>query len=265
MFSERLCELLADEALAETETREAERRALDVCLEKLPARQRQWLSAAYQPGVKFREVAQTSGKSVEREQHLPVGHRGIPLHPGAWGGDFSRITGREQGIVPKDGRHMLRFLRSDFEGEVSQWSYRGNVFQVVDLRPWNDLFRDGRARVELTAGFNAVPSQADEEFRFGAQLFALEKPPEEIGASFSSTWLYQQQVAASGQRSVWADDDPATWQVVDTELKIPPQTQFLVVHVEVARIRPARSAQPVEFAGHYVDAVELVLHTERNP
>ena len=199
------------------------------------------------------------------EQHLPVGHRGIPLHPGVWGGDFSRITGPEQGIVPKDGRHMLRFLRSDFEGEVSQWSYRGNVFQVVDLRPWNDLFREGRARVELTAGFNAVPSQADEEFRFGAQLFALEKPPEEIGASFSSTWLYQQQVAASGQRSVRADDDPATWQLVDTELKIPPQTQFLVVHVEVARIRPARSAQPVEFAGHYVDAVELVLHTERNP
>jgi RNA polymerase sigma-70 factor (ECF subfamily) len=65
VFSEQLCELLADEALAETETREAERRALDLCLEKLPTRQRQWLAAAYQPGVKFREVAQTSGKSVE--------------------------------------------------------------------------------------------------------------------------------------------------------------------------------------------------------
>jgi RNA polymerase sigma-70 factor (ECF subfamily) len=65
VFSEQLCELLADEALAETETREAERRALDLCLEKLPTRQWQWLAAAYQPGVKFREVAQTSGKSVE--------------------------------------------------------------------------------------------------------------------------------------------------------------------------------------------------------
>lgn len=65
VFSEQLCELLADEALAETETREAERLALDLCLEKLPTRQRQWLAAAYQPGVKFREVAQTSGKSVE--------------------------------------------------------------------------------------------------------------------------------------------------------------------------------------------------------
>jgi RNA polymerase sigma-70 factor (ECF subfamily) len=79
VFGERLCELLADEALAETERREAERRALDVCLQKLPARQRQWVSAAYQPGIKFREVAQTSGKSVEAFYKMLQRLRGLLL------------------------------------------------------------------------------------------------------------------------------------------------------------------------------------------
>jgi RNA polymerase sigma-70 factor (ECF subfamily) len=71
VFSEQLGELLADEA-----------RALDLCLEKLPARQRQWLAAAYQPGVKFREVAQTSGQ----ERRMPRGtSRGPSRHSVAAG------------------------------------------------------------------------------------------------------------------------------------------------------------------------------------
>ena len=53
------------------------------------------------------------------------------------------------------------------------------------------------------------------------------------------------------------------WRKVTTELRLPPQTQFLVVHVEVARSQLSR--EPIEFAGHYVDAMELVLHTERKP
>ncbi|MCY2994872.1 MAG: hypothetical protein NTY19_44475 [Planctomycetota bacterium] len=199
------------------------------------------------------------------EQQLPVGHRGIPLQSGAWGGDFARITGREQGIVPKDGQHMLRFLRSNFEGEVSELSYVGNMYQVIDLRPWKDAFAEGQTRVELTAWFNAVPGEANFKFRFGAQLFALEESPEELSTPSSSGWLTRNNVAFSAHRNVLADDDPVTWQRVTTELRLPPQTQFLVMHVEVARMPPSRKPQPVEFAGHYVDAVELVLHTERKP
>jgi hypothetical protein len=197
------------------------------------------------------------------EEQLPMGHRGIPLQPGAWGGDFARITGREQGIVPKDGQHMLRFLRSNFEGEVSELSYVGNMYQVVDLRPWKDAFANGQTRVELTAWFNAVPGEANSKFRFGAQLFALEESAAELSTPSSSGWLTRNNVAFSGHRNVWADDDPATWQRVTTELRLPPQTQFLVVHVEVARSQLSR--EPIEFAGHYVDAMELVLHTERKP
>jgi hypothetical protein len=48
-----------------------------------------------------------------------------------------------------------------------------------------------------------------------------------------------------------------------TEFRLPPQTHFLVVHVEVARSQLSR--EPIEFAGHYVDAMELVLNTERKP
>jgi hypothetical protein len=197
------------------------------------------------------------------EEQFFVGHRGIPSQPGDWGGDFARITGREQGIVPKDGQHMLRFLRSNFEGEVSELSYVGNMYQVVDLRPWKDAFANGQTRVELTAWFNAVPGEANSKFRFGAQLFALEDSPVDLSTPSSSGWLTPNNVAFSGHRNVWADDDSATWQRVTTELRLPPQTQFLLVHVEVARSQLSRES--IEFAGHYVDAMELVLNTERKP
>jgi RNA polymerase sigma-70 factor (ECF subfamily) len=65
VFSDELCDLLAQEAIADTEILEAQRRALDACLGKLPEQKRQWLAAAYQPGANFREVAQQSGKTVE--------------------------------------------------------------------------------------------------------------------------------------------------------------------------------------------------------
>jgi len=67
VFSESLLDLLADEAVnsAEMDMLAAQRRALELCLKKLPDQQRKWLLAAYQPGVKIREVAQKSGKSVQ--------------------------------------------------------------------------------------------------------------------------------------------------------------------------------------------------------
>jgi RNA polymerase sigma-70 factor (ECF subfamily) len=64
VFSDELCELLAEEAAAESETLEAQRRVLELCLGKLVAPQRELLTAAYEPGAKFHEVAARAGKSA---------------------------------------------------------------------------------------------------------------------------------------------------------------------------------------------------------
>ena len=64
VFDEDLVELLAEEASEHHEVLNAERRALDVCLRKLPENLRKVVVAAYEPGVKLNEVASQLGKSA---------------------------------------------------------------------------------------------------------------------------------------------------------------------------------------------------------
>ena len=65
VFSEDLLDLIANEALEETDLREREHQALRLCLDKLEDKQARWLQLAYQPGVKFHEAAKEAGKSTE--------------------------------------------------------------------------------------------------------------------------------------------------------------------------------------------------------
>ena len=65
VFSEGVMDLIADEAGDEVEVMERERRALEQCLAKLQPAQRELLQLSYQPGVKFHEVAERAGKSVQ--------------------------------------------------------------------------------------------------------------------------------------------------------------------------------------------------------
>lgn len=64
VFDEDLVEMIAQEAAANEESLSAERRALEVCLRKLPDKLRRVVVAAYEPGVKLNEVADQLGKSA---------------------------------------------------------------------------------------------------------------------------------------------------------------------------------------------------------
>lgn len=65
MFSDDVVALMADETLAEEKHLKREREALDDCLEKLNAGQRELLLLSYQPGTRFHEVAAKAGRSVQ--------------------------------------------------------------------------------------------------------------------------------------------------------------------------------------------------------
>lgn len=64
VFSPALTDLIAAEGGAETDALEHERRALDHCLAKLGAPERELLLVSYRPGARFHEVATRSGRSV---------------------------------------------------------------------------------------------------------------------------------------------------------------------------------------------------------
>lgn len=65
VFNDELLDLLAEESLEEADSLEHQRAALGVCLEKLDRRKKHLLQLAYQPGVKFHEVAAEAGKSTQ--------------------------------------------------------------------------------------------------------------------------------------------------------------------------------------------------------
>lgn len=65
VFNDDILDMLAQESLEETDTLEEHRTALCKCLEKLDPRQKELLHLAYQPGVKFHEVAEQAGKSAQ--------------------------------------------------------------------------------------------------------------------------------------------------------------------------------------------------------
>ncbi|TLD71268.1 sigma-70 family RNA polymerase sigma factor [Phragmitibacter flavus] len=65
VFNDDILDLLAEESLEDTEHLEHQRAALSTCLAKLDTRQKDLLQLAYQPGVKFHEVAAQAGKSTQ--------------------------------------------------------------------------------------------------------------------------------------------------------------------------------------------------------
>ncbi len=63
-FGDDVFELLAQTVLEQSDALEAERRALDFCLQKLPDNQRQLVQAAYAPGVKIDHLATQLGRTA---------------------------------------------------------------------------------------------------------------------------------------------------------------------------------------------------------
>lgn len=64
VFSEELMELMAEEGAEELDERNTEHRALEECLESMPDKQRQFLTLAYTPGVKTKELADAAGSTA---------------------------------------------------------------------------------------------------------------------------------------------------------------------------------------------------------
>jgi RNA polymerase sigma-70 factor (ECF subfamily) len=64
VFSEELLQLLADEGAAEADSRQRERRALDHCLELLPAAQRELIQRCYGDAGAINAAAEALGRSA---------------------------------------------------------------------------------------------------------------------------------------------------------------------------------------------------------
>lgn len=190
---------------------------------------------------------------------------GAPKKSGVWSGDYSEIVTAQQSVKPETGKKMLRFLRADYEGKPNPaGSYVGDVYRLVDLRPYRDEFADGGAEVQLSAMFNAFAFPSEEAYSVSAGIYALSAEMV-LSGEFHATQgilLNDNLLAMACQGRSRLDRDPRTWERVECELRLPAEADFLLIHLGVAHA--SKGQKRASFDGHYLDDVRVVL-TRRAP
>jgi hypothetical protein len=183
---------------------------------------------------------------------------GVPIEAGTWSGDYTEVVGEQQGVKPETGKKMLRLLRADFQGKVKpEGSYIADVYQLIDLRPYQREFADGGAVVQLSAAFNAFAFPAEEAFGCSVAVHALDAGTAADGAMRNDWSIYSESLAMARNSRTKLDRKPATWQRLNAELRLPPNTEFLLIRISVDHSNP--SQRRVTFDGHYLDDVRLTL------
>ena len=206
----------------------------------------------------FESISVANGSFESADAPVPDG---LPTTTGIWSGDFSAIVSAEQGIAPADGHGMLRFLRPDHRRDPpGNHNHVGNMYQIVDMRPWRAKFAGGNKSVELSARFNCVPASGGERYRFGVNVVAFTGDFASLPELSTSGW---HGTLARASRMVVADNDPATWQHVAARISgLPAETDYLLLEVLVERVCSSDPGIATPFAGHYVDDIQLTLIDE---
>ncbi len=217
--------------------------------------------------VVFAYVAPLAGKAIQLLQEsfesgpAPM-VTGVPVEAGRWSGDYSEIVGEQQGVKPASGKKMLRFLRADYEGKTNADGYVADLYQLIDLRPYRSEFADGGAVLQFFAGFNAFEFPANEAYGCLMSMHALDAEMVRSGTLSDRQVLNADALAMTSSNRLMLDRNPATWQRQTAELRLPPNTEYLLLHVAVTHA--TKSPRRTVFDGHYLDDVRLVL-TRRAP
>jgi hypothetical protein len=184
---------------------------------------------------------------------------GVPIEPERWSGDYSDVVGEQRQVKPASGVKMLRFLRGDYEGMNIPSSHSSDVFRLVDLRSLKREYADGGAVVQLTAVFNAVPFPEEETFHCTLTIFALDASLVGNAMMKATNTLSTESLAYSRSSKIVVDRDPATWQKVSNELRLPPETDYLMLRIGMSNDTKSQEKRRDSFNGYFVDKVQLVF------
>lgn len=182
----------------------------------------------------------------------------VTLEPGVWRGDHAVVVGAEQEVKPLIGEKMLRFLRSDAESKARlAGGHIADVYRLIDLRGVRQDFSDDEAVVQASASVNAVPFSEEESFGCAIALFALDAESLPESASYIGTALESEANAMARSSRTKLDHDPASWQRLTTEMRLPANTEFLVVRLHISQNFESDGSSV--FTGSYADVVRVTL------
>lgn len=204
-------------------------------------------------------VASVSAQNLVVNPSFEIGTPGFgwPSSYGEWVGDRSTAVAAQQGIVPVEGSKMLRFVYSG-PSSPSGLYVACQVRHIIDVREYLGFIRDGRAAVTLRASFNRVQLDAQTDTQFQVRVYAFTGAPSTYPTQVESgSWIAMQFT------DLFSDADLLTWQIAETSLHLPANTEF--VAFEVAAFEDIyNDASVAEFDGHYCDVVEFALTDELN-
>jgi len=183
---------------------------------------------------------------------------GAPKESGVWSGDYSEIVGEQQGVHPASGKAMLRILRADYEGKPTpEGSYAGDLYRLIDLRPYRNEFTDGSAVVQASAGFNSASFPERERYACAVRIYALSAEMVMSGELLNGASLRDGALATASKGLPQLDRDPRSWQRVESELRLPAVAEFLLIHLSVSNLTNDEIKDA--FRSHYLDDVRVVL------
>ena len=191
----------------------------------------------------------------------------VPTSPGYWSGDVTAVVGAEQGVRPKAGRQMLRFVATAPADQSPAFNSASELWRLVDLRDVRRQLGEAGEGVdlslELTATFNGIAASAGREPQGTLKAIATD-----ASAPFvRSLWLHSglQGARQSDPAGVFVlaeqqaaiDTDPGSWQRVTITLRAPARARWLMLYCVASDTSNAARDSDVRLEGQYIDDIRL--------
>jgi hypothetical protein len=194
-------------------------------------------------------------------------HDFVPTLPGYWSGDVTAVVGPEQGVRPKSGRQMLRFVQTVPANQSPASSSASEIWRLVDLEavrgklgmkgPGVDLF------LELTATFNGVTPASGRDPKCTLKAVATDLSPPFTQALWLQSGLEGARQSDPGGIFVLSeqqeplDADPGSWQRLTITLRAPARARWLLLYCLASDTSHAARESEPRLEGQYADEIHL--------
>jgi hypothetical protein len=195
------------------------------------------------------------------ESTAPTAASGVPDEFGKWGGDYSELVGAQNGVTPRSGTRMWRFLQADnalesgVRANQSRANYVGEAIYVLDLKHLPPAEANATRQMEISAWFAQGATASDSCYHWNIKAAAFEGSVTEA----PKLWGRWDDVGVSVVRHEAKAQSGAHWQPLSVTMPIPAHANFLVFECAVVQRTPNVSKGVAAFPAHYLDDVRVRL------